>query len=135
MDLFWKILPLALILLLTAVGVPLVKRQMDTLYTGFRRKATLTEMQHMADAIQTFYLDRDRLPKCNEQSRTCPELVQLLHRYLQSKKKNLTADIWGTPYGYAPLLENGGETGFLLKSAGPDKKWETRDDIELKKKF
>lgn len=55
-----------------------------------------------------------RVLKANAQSSTKTQL------------KELATDPWGTVYRVAPVKQ-----GFQILSAGPDKKWRTRDDLEL----
>jgi len=44
----------------------------------------------------------------------------------KTQLKELATDPWGTVYRVAPVKQ-----GFHILSAGPDKKWRTRDDLKL----
>ena len=52
----------------------------------------------------------------------------MARNFKENNLKSLTADHWGTALAYRAV--DGGK-GFVLVSAGPDRIFETRDDLEL----
>lgn len=83
----------------------------------------------MAQALKAFYIEHDRLPACNKETGRCDEAVEAITKFLESKKKNPLLDLWGSFYGYQPIMNGQREEGFELRSAGPDKKMNTNDDV------
>jgi general secretion pathway protein G len=85
--------------------------------------ATQTDLQSLSIALSTFQVDTGRLPTTTEglSALLTPSPALPNGPYIQRR----AIDPWGNPYVYRPLTP----TTFDLRSAGPDGKPNTPDDI------
>jgi hypothetical protein len=90
--------------------------------SAFARDNTGTKLQmsQIARSVQMEYVDQNAL--------ILGDLTKLIVDQLAAEGRQVTAesgkDIWGNPYWSVAA-----KGGFCVVSAGPDRKWRTRDDI------
>lgn len=120
-------IPLIAMLGMGTASMPSMSKQLKQV-TGFTKiYATQTEISGFVQIIYLEYVADERLP--------APESVpQLLRDNMTvAGGRDVTKDLWGLSYLYAPLSENGLETAFVLMSGGPDMAYQTDDDISMKR--
>jgi hypothetical protein len=83
-----------------------------------KARRTLALLQQLAEGLDAYRRDRGRYVAAEEVGIV---LDQLAPRYLSTPSG---ADLWGTPFKY-----RGAAGSYRLASAGPDRAWETRDDL------
>jgi hypothetical protein len=95
----------------------------DTLLKALNAEKTSrarAELESIATALEAFRRERGGFPE----SKTQAALLDNLHpRYL---KRVVRVDPWHQPYEY-----EGSRTSFVLRSAGPDEKANTADDVTV----
>jgi hypothetical protein len=96
---------------------------LDTLMKALNAEKTSrarAELESIATALEAFRRERGGFPE----SKTQAALIDNLNpRYL---KRVVRIDPWHQPYEY-----EGSRTSFLLRSAGPDEKANTSDDVTV----
>lgn len=126
MSLILKLLPLG------AIGVVLVANK-GALEKNFnivdkvRVVTTATiEIKSVAQAVYLEWLESDTLP--------LGDFSQFLRENTEEakggEKRDRANDMWGTPYRLIRV-----RTGFEIQCAGPDKKWNSADDIVFFRKL
>jgi len=84
---------------------------------------TKMEMIQVSKCVQMYFVDNNRLPTTEEFPVMIRECTKDEGRKLL---KDAAVDIWGTYYWLAVV-----KAGFYVVSAGPDKKWSTKDDVSF----
>ncbi len=79
-------------------------------------------LQQLARIVRNHYRETRTLPSGNL-AEFVVEYKRVRERQADSK---LLVDVWGTAYRLVPA-----RTGFFVVSAGPDRNWDTRDDIRV----
>ena len=79
------------------------------------------EMRTIATLVKVEYIDSSQFPA---------NLVELYRSALRHEERQVSAntgkDLWGTWYALVPSKK---QPGFYIASAGPDRRWRTKDDI------
>lgn len=84
--------------------------------------ATRSDMQQLARIVRHHYRETRTLPT-NNLAEVVADFQRARHR---DGMAGLRVDVWGMTYRLVPA-----RTGFHLVSAGPDRNWDTRDDIRV----
>lgn len=126
-DQIAKIIPLVTVAGGTAVSSPQIKSQIQKLLTATTVVATQQEVNDLAKIVYLDVIGENR-PK--------PEDFQSYVRKNMLAKNNsprdTSQDMWGTPYGLAYDEKN---AVLYVISAGPDKAYNTTDDIYASYKY
>ncbi len=107
---------LAILALLAAVATPQVMKYL----ARARVDTAKLQVNALSSAIELFYLDNSRYPTADEgldALMTAPEDAPAWNGPYLKKSTSLN-DPWGTPYRYAPPVEQG---EFTITSLGADK--------------
>jgi hypothetical protein len=86
------------------------------------RLATAADLRSIGTMLDAEYLRRGRYPGTDRFEEW------MTHNFKENPVKALTADHWGTALAYRAL---DGRKGFVLVSAGPDRIFDTIDDLKL----
>lgn len=126
MSLILKLLPLAAIGLVLAANKGALERNFQ-IVDKVRVVTTATiEIKSVAEAVYLEWLESDTLPLEN--------FSQFLRENTEEAKggdrRDRANDVWGTPYRLARV-----RTGFEIRCAGPDKTWNSADDISFFRKL
>lgn len=117
-----KMMPIAALGVAGAVGVSAMKDGSEAV-DKFRVSATQNvELNGIAQAVAMDYTDSNKLPIDN-----FGEFLRANMRTASGKppKRDPSIDPWETPYKLTQV-----HNGFKVLSAGPDKAWDTKDDLE-----
>lgn len=79
--------------------------------------ATSLEMMQIEQALEGYRYQHDQYPA---------DFGKFLDESFNSQLKSVQVDSWGTPYQFEPT-----ETGYQIRSAGPDHSHGTQDDFLL----
>jgi len=80
------------------------------------------EMDLVAKIVRRYYEKTGELPVRNFQKAIRDDLKK---QYIKVTPKT-GKDVWGTHFRLAPRLS---DNGFYIRSAGPDRKWKSQDDV------
>ncbi|MBM3876247.1 MAG: hypothetical protein FJ386_05950 [Verrucomicrobia bacterium] len=124
MSALLKLLPVAALGIVGYVNKDSLAQSLDVI-TKVQSAATAgIEMQGIADAVAMEYADSATLPLNNFSQFLKENMMEKGGRETRDKSK----DMWGTDYRIAARRD---KNGFEIKSAGPDKKWESEDDLNF----
>ncbi len=130
LTMLWKLFPMLALAGMTAAGGPSMKAQIAKFTDMTKVTATQSEMASFSQIIYTtYYVPDEHLP--------APEAIpDILRQNMNAPgNRDITKDMWGTPFAYSAVIENGQEVAFIFLSAGPDKMFQTDDDIQFKQKL
>jgi hypothetical protein len=116
----FKVLPLAALAGAGVLGTKAMKKSTEAIESVGVAATLNVEMAGIADAVAMAYTEEERLPLHN-----FSEFLRAnLREAKGGNKRDRAKDPWDTEYR---LVQVG--TGFDIRSAGPDKAWETKDDL------
>lgn len=113
----------------TAAGGPTMKAQISKVTDMVRVSTTQGELASISQIIYLEWVSDEKLPP----SDSIHDMIK--NNMTAAGNRDVTKDLWETPYAYAAANENGVDVAFILLSAGPDKLYGTDDDIQLKRKL
>jgi len=114
-----KMLPIAVIGFVAYQNSTALKKGLDVV-SKVQTTLASVEINNIARAIRIDYEDSHRLPLDNFSQFLKQNMVEASGKSTRDHSR----DSWGTPYRLQQTA-----TGFAILSAGPDKVWETADDI------
>lgn len=122
----FKLMPLMAMAGIGAAGMPAMRAQVEKFQDMTRVTAVQMELQGISKVIYLEYIAEDRLPP--------PETIAGLIKANMSAPgdRDVTLDMWDTPYAYRPLMQGTVEVGYEVISFGPDRTFGTEDDIIVK---
>ena len=116
-----KLMPIAALALAGGAGVQALKKNADIIGKVKVVATQNIEMQGVADAVALAYTETETLPLDN-----FPAFLKAnLREAKGGDKRDRSKDIWDTEYRLAQVNK-----GFEVRSAGPDKQWNTEDDLK-----
>lgn len=120
MSLILKLLPPAAIGLVLMANKGALQKNFDIVDKVRVVTTANIEIKSIAEAVYMEWLDSDTLP--------LDDFSQFMRANMEEAKggdkRDKAKDMWGTPYRLARV-----RTGFEIQCAGPDKKWNSADDI------
>ncbi len=120
MSVFFKLLPAAAVGIVVLANSGELKKTLNVVSVVQVAVTAGTEMQGIADAVSIEYSTDEKLP--------LEDFGKFLRENMRDKnsrnKREFDKDMWGTPYRLAVKGD-----GFEIQSAGPDKEWNTEDDL------
>ncbi|MEW6303793.1 MAG: SEL1-like repeat protein [Verrucomicrobiota bacterium] len=116
-----KLLPIIAVAAVIFFNRDGVKKNFDVVGKVQAAATSNVELEAIADAVSMEFLESEKLPLQNFSA----FLKEHMMEGKGQSKRDLSADMWGTPYAIARLKD-----GFEIRSAGPDKAWETDDDLK-----
>jgi len=124
MSAFLKVLPVAALGIVGYVNKDTLAKSLDVIGKVQVAATSGIEMQGIADAVAMEYADSATLPLNNFSQFMKENMMEKGGKETRDKSK----DVWGTEYRIAARRD---KNGFEIKSAGPDKKWESEDDLNF----
>ena len=122
MSLILKSLPLAAIGLVLMANKGALQKNLNIVEKVRVATTATIEIKSIAETVYMEWIDSDALPLENFSG----FLRENMEEAKGGDKRNKANDMWGTPYRLARV-----RTGFEVRCAGPDKKWNTLDDISF----
>ena len=126
MSLILKLLPPAAIGLVLMANKGALEKNFNILDKVRVATTANIEIKSIAQTVYMEWLDSDTLPM--------DDFSQFLRENMEEAKggdqRNKANDMWGTPYQLIRV-----RTGFEIQCAGPDKKWNSADDITFFRKL
>ena len=126
MSLILKLLPPAAIGLVLMANKGALEKNFNIVDKVRVATTANIEIKSIAQAVYMEWLDSDTLP--------LGEFSQFLRENMEEakggNKRDKANDMWGTPYQLTRA-----RTGFEIQCAGPDKKWNSADDITFFRKL
>jgi len=122
MSLILKSLPLAAIGLVLIANKDALQKNLNIVEKVRVATTASIEIKSIAESVYMEWIDSDTLPLENSSG----FLRENMEEAKGGNKRDRASDMWGTPYRMARV-----RTGFEIRYAGPDKKWNTLDDISF----
>ncbi len=122
MSALLKLLPVAALGVVGYLNKDSLAKSLDVITKVQSAATSGIEMQGIADAVAMEYADSGTLPLNNFGQFLKDNMMEKGGKETRDKSK----DMWGTEYRIAARRD---KNGFEIKSAGPDTKWTTDDDL------